>query len=280
MIIEADTVRSHAKRRGLADIVQRAPQANVAGQGCGKFSRSNSVCTKTSPSGWNSGGCSTPFIGKFRQNLVQQPSFIEQQKSFTRDTFSEHLGQFIANTLTSDLIDTGASFRIAPKVWVDLISEPGGEAHRAHHPQFVFGKTQFGIADSSDDSGPKSFFPPTKSRNSFLTGSNIRPLIVKSRRSTSSRAVAEADLVGMAAIAVADVATEGSDLDRDCSISDRNQDDAKLRAHRIGLGKDPHDLVRGCVGGDVVIGRFAAKQEIADASSDQVGLMLGRAGCG
>ena len=78
----------------------------------------------------------------------------------------------------------------------------------------------------------------------------------------------------MAAVAVADVAAEGGDFDRVAAvISHRHQHDSKLRAHRVGFGKDPHHLVGRGVGGDVVIGGLAAEQQVAHASADEVGLV-------
>ena len=56
-------------------------------------------------------------------------------------------------------------------------------------------------------------------------------------------------------------------------ISHRHQHHSKLRAHRVGFGKDPHDLVGRGVGGDVVIGGLAAEQQIAHASANEVCLV-------
>ena len=65
----------------------------------------------------------------------------------------------------------------------------------------------------------------------------------------------------MAAITVADIATEGGNFDGVAArVSHRHQHHAKLCAHRVGFREDPHDLVRRGVGGDVVIGRFTPEQ--------------------
>ena len=78
----------------------------------------------------------------------------------------------------------------------------------------------------------------------------------------------------MAAVAVADIAAEGRDFDRIAArISHRHQHHSKLRAHRVGFGKDPHHLVRRRVGGDVVIGGLAAEQQVPNASADEVCLV-------
>ncbi len=78
----------------------------------------------------------------------------------------------------------------------------------------------------------------------------------------------------MAAVAVADVTAEGGDLN--CVVrlvSERDQHDSELRAHRVGFGKDLHDLVGRGVGGNVVIGGFDTEQKVADAAAYEVSLM-------
>ena len=59
----------------------------------------------------------------------------------------------------------------------------------------------------------------------------------------------------------------------------RNEHDAKLRAHRIGFRKNPHDLVWGGVSGNVVVGRFAAEEQVAHASANEIGLIAALAQC-
>jgi hypothetical protein len=46
-----------------------------------------------------------------------------------------------------------------------------------------------------------------------------------------------------------------------------------LRADRVGFGEDAHDLRRGSVGGDIVVGGLALEKQIADAASGEEGLM-------
>ena len=123
----------------------------------------------------------------------------------------------------------------------------------------------------------RSLRPPTKSSTSFLMGSKQQAVDGEvAALDIFLSTLAEAHLVGMAAVAVADVAAEGRDLDRVARVvSHRNQHDSKLRAHRVGFGKDPHDLVGRGVGGDVVIGGLAAEQQIANASADEVSLVAG-----
>jgi len=48
----------------------------------------------------------------------------------------------------------------------------------------------------------------------------------------------------------------------------RHQHYPELRANRIGLGENAHDFLWRSAGGDVIIRRLAAKQQIAHASAD------------
>ena len=50
-------------------------------------------------------------------------------------------------------------------------------------------------------------------------------------------------------------------------------DHAEVSAHVDGIGKNGQDFVGGSVGRDVVIGRIAMEQQIADAAADQKGLV-------
>ena len=103
----------------------------------------------------------------------------------------------------------------------------------------------------------------------------------------------------MAAVAVADVAAKGGDFDDGgvWAISCRDvarkrlpqahlsqlwhQHHSELRAHCIGLRKDPHDFIRRGIGSDVVVGGLATQQQIAHASADEIGLVaVRRAACG
>ena len=52
----------------------------------------------------------------------------------------------------------------------------------------------------------------------------------------------------------------------------RHEHYAKLRTYGIGFGEDRHHLLRCGLGGDVIVLRLAAQQQIAHTSADQVGL--------
>ena len=52
-----------------------------------------------------------------------------------------------------------------------------------------------------------------------------------------------------------------------------NQHDSKLGADGVGFGEDAHDLLRDGIGCDIVIGGFAAEQQVAYAPANQVCLV-------
>ena len=84
-----------------------------------------------------------------------------------------------------------------------------------------------------------------------------KPLIVKSRRDTSSSALdGENDLIRVPAIGIADVTAKGSHFD--FSRSAENLHNSELRANREALREKLQDPFREGVRGDVVIGGLAA----------------------
>src|SRR5919204_7002084 len=58
------------------------------------------------------------------------------------------------------------------------------------------------------------------------------------------------------------------------SPGDWHQHHAELRTHGIGFGEDAHNVLRESVSSDVVVGRLASKQQITNASADQVSLVV------
>src|SRR5581483_5646818 len=109
-----------------------------------------------------------------------------------------------------------------------------------------------------------------------------------------SRIFAVADLIGMAAIAVADVAAKGSDLDYvgvlgDLLVRNRrrvagpsvgllwqgNQHYTELRSDCVGFREDLHDLGWSRIGSHIVIRGLTGEQQVAHTSAAQECLMAG-----
>ena len=169
---------------------------------------------------------------------------------------------------------------------IDLVIEARGETHGAQHAEFVFFETAVGIADGADD----SFFQVVLAADEIenLVGGGIQHHAVDGEVAALrvfAGIFGEADFVGMAAIGVAEVGTEGGDFDRLAGVLasafgglcggnfGRNQDDSELLAYGVGLGEDLHDLWRGGVGGDVEVGGVAAEEDVADAASGEESLV-------
>ena len=136
-------------------------------------------------------------------------------------------------------------------------------------------KRNSGSSDGANDSGFEVLAAADKIQHFILDGIEQQPVDGEvAALDIFLSALAEAYLVGMAAVAVADVTAEGGDLNRVVRVvSERNQHNSELRAHGVGFGKDPHDFVGRGVGGNVVIGGFDTEQQIAHAAADQVSLV-------
>ena len=98
------------------------------------------------------------------------------------------------------------------------------------------------------------------------------------------------NLVGMAAVAVADVTAESGDFDRVgmtagsmlaardvasyvSALGFRDEYDSELSSHGISFREDAHDLLGRGIRGDIVVGRLASENQIAHTAAAQVGLM-------
>ena len=97
---------------------------------------------------------------------------------------------------------------------IDLVIEARGKTHGAEHAQFVFRKTAFGIADGAHDSGFQVVAAADEIQDlvcfwieHHAVDGEVAALDI------FARVFAEAYLVGMTAIGVADVRTEGCHLD-------------------------------------------------------------------
>ena len=136
----------------------------------------------------------------------EQAGFVEQLEGAAGVALGEHLGQLVANALAADGVnarreraDGGESGGF------DLEPEARGKAHGAQQAQLVFFEALLGVADGADDAGieigeaadvveyggaqvlgsARSLVQGLPARS----GSRRRPLMVKSRRCTSSAAL-------------------------------------------------------------------------------------------
>ena len=107
--------------------------------------------------------------------------------------FDKHLREFIANSLTGDHLDfRSVALDRGQRLRLDLVFKTRGKADGAQHAKFVFRKTLGWIANGADDAGFQIIASADEvehfaGRYSSTPGSSIMPLMVKSRRATSSR---------------------------------------------------------------------------------------------
>ena len=174
---------------GLPTSCRRAPRASV-GVGLVQLFEQQQGVGPDVALGMIFGRLLDAFHGRdFRQHVGQQAARIQHFEAAPRAAFGEDADQFVANPLggnpqdqrvvAADGLEGGG---------LDLEVEAGGEADGAQHAQMVFAKALVRVADGADDAR----VPGRRGRRrspgySPLSGSIIRPLMVKSRRSTSWR---------------------------------------------------------------------------------------------
>src|SRR6516162_735239 len=159
------------------------------------------------------------------------------------------------------------------------VSEARREAHRAHHAQFVFAKAIEGPPDGANDSGLDVALAPDEIHN--LLRFRIEQQRVDGKVAALHvflRGPRVDDAIGMAAVGIADIGAEGRhfDLRRIAPIGTLGHNDhSELRSHSQAGWKELLHILRGGIGGHVVIGGLALEQNIAHTSAHQVGLMAG-----
>ena len=127
----------------------------------------------------------------------------------------KHLGQFVANSFARDLMDPACQLLNRGKCFrLDGVSETCSKTHRAQHAQFIFRETQLRPPDGSNDPCIEVLASTDEIQHFILDG--IEQQSVDGEVAALNiflRTFAEAHLVRMAAVAVADIAAEGGDLD-------------------------------------------------------------------
>src|SRR5262249_54225828 len=218
----------------------------------------------------------------FRQDLLQRTSVVEQLKCSPRAPLGEHLQAFVANALTAYLVNLWREFADSSKrAGVNLIAKAGSKANSPKHAQLVFRKSLARVADGTDDFALQIFatahivehFLCDRIKQQTIDGEvaalNIHSCIP-----------AEFHLIRMAAVSVAAIAAKGRNSDGIVFASairtiarDGNEHDSKLLANRIGLRKQPHDVLGQRGGGYVIIGGLTTEHQIAHASPNQISRM-------
>ena len=212
--------------------------------------------------------------------------------------FGQHASQFVADPLTGDLMNLRGKFpNCLKRHWVNLIFETRRESHCPQHPQLVFAEPQLGIADSADNAGVQIVFAADEIQN--FVGERIKQQPIDGEIATLHillRIAAEANLIWMAPIAVSHIAAKSRNFNTEfmlvategmlfsvCLLAfshcgalrlrKRHQHNPELRPDGVGFRKNAHDVIRSSIGRNVVVGRLALQQQIANASAHQICLM-------
>src|SRR5215467_5229525 len=129
--------------------------------------------------------------------------------------FGQHTRDLIPHALTRNLMNLrGQLLNSAECRGINRVIKPRREPHGTQHSQFIFRKSQSGIADCTDNLRFQVVLTTHKVQNSVLD--RIEKQTVDGEIPSLNvffRIAAEADLVGMASIAIADIATECCNLD-------------------------------------------------------------------
>ena len=152
------------------------------------------------------------------------------------------------------------------------VAEARGEADCAEHTKFVFGETAGRFADGADDFGGEisaaadeiEDFAGVVAHEESVDG-EIAALDVFLRH------LGIDDLVGMAAIGVAEIGTKRGDFDFEGIVAD--EDYAELRADVEAVGEESQNFLRLCVCCNVIIRWLAMKKDVAHAATDEKGLV-------
>src|SRR5262249_14658637 len=142
-----------------------------------------------------------------------------------------------------------------------------------HHAQFVFGESPPGIANGANDSGAQILLPPDEIQHLAASvphqeaiDSEIAPLHVFLRTLCVNYAVR------VPTVAVSHVRPERRYFHFH-SIP-RNQDHAELCAHGNAFREQARNFDWSSVGGHVIVGSFAVKEQVAHTSADKQRLVF------
>src|SRR5580704_2132160 len=156
------------------------------------------------------------------QNFMQQSGFVEQQKSLPGAAFRQHLAEFIANPLLRHVTNLRCQRLNRLKSFgLDGVAKTRRKADGTQHPKLVLGKAPLGIANGSNDPVLQILLPPDEIQD--LVRVRIEQQAIDGEIAALNiflRIFAEANLVGMTAVAVSDVAAKRGNLDSTSSGRD------------------------------------------------------------
>ena len=154
---------------------------------------------------------------------------------------------------------------LSPGVGVDLKAECGGEADGTEQAEFVLGKALGGISNGPQQ--PSLEVPTPSDKIEDLLPDRVKEKTIH-REVAPERVplgIGVGDALGVAAVVVGSVTTEGGDLD----LGIRFQDDDHSELHPDGNrpGEEGLDLFGAGVGRHIVVVGCQAKEAVADAAT-------------
>src|SRR5580704_7256265 len=152
----------------------------------------------TSPSGWNSGGCCTPFIAEISGRTSLSKPLSSRRKNARR------AGPSVSMRVNSSRTR-----------WRDRVFEACGKAHCSQHAQLVFAEALLRLSDGADDPSFQVLASGHKIQHFAARG--IEQHAVDGEipaRYILLRVAAETNFVGMTAVRVSNIAAEGRHFNR------------------------------------------------------------------
>jgi hypothetical protein len=228
-------------------------------------------------------------FANFGQHFFEQTCPVQRFECAAGVAFCEHAGELVADAFAADLSDSGGEladgalgFRFDGEV------EAGGETHGAEHAQLVFFKAAVGLANGADDAVAEIVFAADVIQNRRREAAGLAMEDGVEHHAVNGEVAAEdvflgargkADLGGVAAVAIRDVAAKCSNLGDNFLIVNlvADQHNAEVGPDGEGAREQGEDRIGMGAGGNVeVLGRDA-EENVADAAAGEVRLVTGGA---
>src|SRR5260370_26596146 len=200
--------------------------------------------------------------GDFGEQLGEEAEFVEESEATAGSALGEELGELFADAFRGNDVDFArVSADGGESCGFDGVAETRSEADGAQHAEFVFCETAGWVTDGADDSCGK--IGPAADEVEDLAGVMEHEKAVDGEIATLHvffRRLGIDDLVGMAAVGIADIGAEGGDFDPEGIVAD--EDDTELRADIEAVWEKSENFLWSGVGGDAVIAGVAIGEDV------------------
>ncbi len=209
------------------------------------------------------------------QHGREQAGGVEQFEAAARRAFREQAGEFVANALGGNLVDFRRQAANGGEGGeLNGEAESCRETDGAKHAEFVFLEAEFRVADGADEA--RIEIGAAADQIDHLAGARIHQQSVDREIAAANvvgRRMRIDHAIGMAAVGVADIGAERGDFDLNALLD--HDHDAEFCADGQAAGEKRFDALGRGIGRDVVVGGFAAENQIAHAAADKIGLVAG-----